>query len=195
MLPSSSAWACPVRAWADQLGLFWASPSSARWQHRCCLPSAYTTRAGDIAVSCLPSEHLATQSTDGHTARCGCYGARAVGEVPLMSYQTLLSNKRFPLFPYFWPGGREGAASQRGSKSKRRKCVNVCPHTDLSTFKRRERQRPKEAIASYAEIDSCDEGFLHAAFAISSTTRPQARSRTLLLLWSTFRLRLIRFGQ
>ena len=119
----------------------------------------------------------------------------AVGEVPLMSYQTLLSNTRFPLFPYFWPGGREGAASQRGSKSKRRKCVNVCPHTDLSTFKRRERQRPKEAIASYAEIDSCDEGFLHAAFAISSTTRPQARSRTLLLLWSTFRLRLIRFGQ
>ena len=180
--PGLTNWACSGQAQAAQDGSIDAVYPAPTLHEPAILPS----------VVCRASTWLRSLRTD---IRRAADDTVQVGEVPLMSYQTLLSNKRFPLFPYFWPGGREGAASQRGSKSKRRKCVNVCPHTDLSTFKRRERQRPKEAIASYAEIDSCDEGFLHAAFAVSSTTRPQARSRTLLLLWSTFRLRLIRFGQ
>ena len=38
VLPSSSDWACPVQAWADQLGLLWVS--QARGQRMCCVPSA-----------------------------------------------------------------------------------------------------------------------------------------------------------
>ena len=44
LLSTSAAWACPVQAWANQPGMFWANPSSARWQHMCCVPSTLSPK-------------------------------------------------------------------------------------------------------------------------------------------------------